>query len=1032
MKFGSLLVLLCCLSSSAFAASVFTTRPDDPGAVYVAPANGTADETQPLQAAIDEAAARNGGIVFVPSGRYRITRTVYLWRGVRLIGYGRTRPIFELPPDTPGYQKGMGLMVMFAGMTPEMMKWLHARGYRVAFPPPGTVPPDPDIPDANPGTFYSAMSNIDFRISKGNPAAVAIREHAAQHAFLTHMDFDIGSGLAAIYEVGNESEDLHFHGGRYAIMSEKTSPAWQFTLIDSTFDGQREAAIREHLAGLTLVHDSFRNVPVAIDIDPHYYDELWVRDTRFDNVSQAAILISDEHSPMNEIGVQDAICRKVPTFARFRESGKTLAGAGRLYEVDDFAQGVVIAGEAPTGRIATHYRTQRLVSMPASLPPAIRSLPPTTAWVNVHTLGVKGDGKTDDTAAIQKAVNGHRVLYFPSGNYIVRSTITLQPDSVLIALHPDKTQIDLPDNTPGFQGVGTPEPVVEAPAGGNAIISGIGVFTGYINPRAVGILWKSGAQSLMDDVQFLGGGGTDLPKSVLEAFYGDRRGDQRPLPYAYGRWDGQYPSLWVLHGGGTFADIWTNDTYAQAGFMISDTRVPGRVYELSNEHHLFNEVKLDHVQNWDFYAPQSEEEAATSAESVSLEIDWSKNITIANYHGYRVTRTHAPFPAAVRIYNSSGIHFRNVEINAESGYGICDQNGCGTFLRADKYPYDNAVQDMTHGLDVREHEFAQLDIAVDPPTPTPDDASAVVAPGAQVKRLADGFHSASGAAVGPDGTLYFVDHHQQRIYSWSQKSGIDIVRANPLDPVNLAFDKSGDLMVLSSAGPVGTVYAFRPGATPDHIQVIPRTAASSHPAAAVAFPGNYWINGEFRGQLDLNTYQYKTLGQMFAEDVTLPKKSEYVSPDGSLVLPAGRVFRQGNDGLYPGIDPTGFRWSDNLDSYGFVSALPGQRIYVADDSTDCTYSARVNANGTIGDLQVFAQRGGESVAEDAKGDVYIANGEVFVYDPQGRQIGEIDVPERPIDIVFGGVDGHTLFMLGHHALYAVKTQSAGQKLPWLR
>ena len=81
------------------------------------------------------------------------------------------------------------------------------------------------------------------------------------------MDFHVGSGLAGLYQVGNEAEDLHFYGGRYGILSEKTSPAWQFTLLDSTFDGQRESAIREHEAGLTLVRDTFQNVPKAIDID---------------------------------------------------------------------------------------------------------------------------------------------------------------------------------------------------------------------------------------------------------------------------------------------------------------------------------------------------------------------------------------------------------------------------------------------------------------------------------------------------------------------------------------------------------------------------------------------------------------------------------------------------------------------------------------------------------------------------------------------------------------------------------------------
>jgi sugar lactone lactonase YvrE len=38
-------------------------------------------------------------------------------------------------------------------------------------------------------------------------------------------------------------------------------------------------------------------------------------------------------------------------------------------------------------------------------------------------------------------------------------------------------------------------------------------------------------------------------------------------------------------------------------------------------------------------------------------------------------------------------------------------------------------------------------------------------------------------------------------------------------------------------------------------------------------------------------------------------------------------------------------------------------------------------------------------------------------------IGEIDVPERPIQILFGGPDRRTLFILGHHTLYAVATRA---------
>ena len=59
---------------------------------------------------------------------------------------------------------------------------------------------------------------------------------------------------------------------------------------------------------------------------------------------------------------------------------------------------------------------------------------------------------------------------------------------------------------------------------------------------------------------------------------------------------------------------------------------------------------------------------------------------------------------------------------------------------------------------------------------------------------------------------------------------------------------------------------------------------------------------------------------------------------------------------------------------------------------------------------------------DRKGNVYVANGQIFVYDRTGKPVGQIDVPERPLGLIFGGGDGRTLFVLTHHALFAVKVR----------
>src|SRR6185437_9486199 len=142
IKMNLLLVtLLLGASSVASAASVMTTRLDDPKAVYLtAPefdvhGDGKADDSAAIQAAIDKAEGNaREGIVFVPSGHYRLTRTVYVWPGVRIFGYGATRPMFLLADNTPGFQEDVGVMVMFTGARPGHSFGPRGRNWHVPFP----------------------------------------------------------------------------------------------------------------------------------------------------------------------------------------------------------------------------------------------------------------------------------------------------------------------------------------------------------------------------------------------------------------------------------------------------------------------------------------------------------------------------------------------------------------------------------------------------------------------------------------------------------------------------------------------------------------------------------------------------------------------------------------------------------------------------------------------------------------------------------------------------------------------------------
>jgi sugar lactone lactonase YvrE len=967
------------------AQSVYTTRLDDPEANYLgserfpAHADGIGDDSDAIQAAIDATEAQHGeGIVFVPEGRYRITRTIYVWPGVRIIGYGLHRPVFVLPDKTPGYQGDLGYMFFFAGGRPDSVHAHYRFPMRQDEPPtPGTVPPNNTIPDANAGTFYSAMSNVDFDLGAGNPGAVAIRFHVAQHCYLSHIDFRIRSGLAALKDIGNEGEDLHFYGGKYAIVTGATAPGWQYTLLDSTFEGQRIAAIDEHEAGLTLVHDSFRNVPKAIDIDADYPDELWVANSRFENVSGPAITISDEKNARTEINVVHAACHDVKTFAQFRESGRALASPAENYEVAQFMHGLAMRGPTDTGEIRTGFDAHPIAVVPPFGAPAIPPLPPASTWANIRALGVKGDGATDDTSAIRLAIAGHRVLYIPMGRYIVTGTITLRPDTVLIGLHPSMTQFDIPDGAPAFQGPGAPVPLLEAPSGGHNIVSGIGLYTNGINSRAVAALWMAGADSLMDDVRFLGGHGTNAANGTrINPYNNNHTAD----PDILRRWDGQYPSLWVTNGGGgIFADIWTPSTFAQAGMYISDTDTPGHVYELSSEHHVRNEVELVNAKNWEIDALQTEEERGESPFALPLSIEQSSNITIANYHGYRVVSSYQPFPCAIKVSESSGIHFRNVHVNSNS-----------------KVSFDNALIDATDHHDVRAREFASLDVPGSPAPPHPNDLSSILPADARLKQLATGFFNISGAAVDPNGRLYFVDAHWQRIYRWSpEHSEAVVVRDNPLDPVNLVFDRAGDLLVVSYQGK-GTVYSFRSGSPENEMTLLKPERAQPRSGMTAFLPVDVWSS----------------------RDLSVETPWQYVSPDGSVFIPASDAFVAGE-----------LRWGTKLanilHAFGLEPAVSGHPVYITDQSDQKTFKIQVNPDGSFGASTLFAEDGGQAVAQDAKGNVYLAAEQVLVYSPGGKPIGRIDVPERPIDLIFGSADRRTLYVFTHSALYSVRTKTPG-------
>jgi sugar lactone lactonase YvrE len=318
-----------------------------------------------------------------------------------------------------------------------------------------------------------------------------------------------------------------------------------------------------------------------------------------------------------------------------------------------------------------------------------------------------------------------------------------------------------------------------------------------------------------------------------------------------------------------------------------------------------------------------------------------------------------------------------------------------------KLNFDDTIFDETHGVGIRTREIASLNISGNEPKSRPAHKSPVLASGATVKKLAGGFNNIDSTAVDAAGNVWFVDARWSRIYRWSPENReLTLVRDNPLEPVSIAFDQAGNVLVVTRSL---AAYAFRPDGREDELTVLEPQASEMRPGLAAVLPVSRWWDAHDFISVNTNAAPY-----------------QYVSPDGTTFIPsAEKPHDAGTNRMF-------FSTVDLTRAYGLAPATVGRRFFVADEFGQKTWSFSVNPDGSLGDPKLFAEEGEAGNAVDAKGNVYVCAGNIFVYDPTGKQIDLIEVPERPTSLAFGGRDRQTLFIAARSSLYAVRTRLPGQ------
>jgi gluconolactonase len=122
---------------------------------------------------------------------------------------------------------------------------------------------------------------------------------------------------------------------------------------------------------------------------------------------------------------------------------------------------------------------------------------------------------------------------------------------------------------------------------------------------------------------------------------------------------------------------------------------------------------------------------------------------------------------------------------------------------------------------------------------------------------------------------------------------------------------------------------------------------------------------------------------------------------------------------------------DFLRPNGIALSPDEKTLYVADTQRDHVRAFDIASDGSITNGRVFCQvTFPDGIKLDTAGNLYAAaRTGVEVFDPTGKSIGIISVPQQPANLAFGDADWKTLYIAGRTSLYRVRITIPGIKVP---
>ena len=271
----------------------------------------------------------------------------------------------------------------------------------------------------------------------------------------------------------------------------------------------------------------------------------------------------------------------------------------------------------------------------------------------------------------------------------------------------------------------------------------------------------------------------------------------------------------------------------------------------------------------------------------------------------------------------------------------------------------------------------------------------VVASGARLEKLAGGCDFTEGPTCDADGNVFFTDQPNNRILKWGVDGGLSTF-LQPAGRANgMCFDLAGHL--IACADEQNELWSI----APDGIVTV---LVSEYGGVRLNGPNDVWVRPD--GAMYFTDPFYAR--SWWTHD-TMPQDGQHVY---FLSADRRRFVRVIDDLVKPN---------------GIIGTPDGTMLYVADIEDGKTYRYDIAPDGSLAHKTLTVAQGSDGMTLDDEGNLYLTGEGVGVFDPAGRQIERILVPDErwTANVSFGGKNRQTLFITASTGLYAIATRVTG-------